>query len=65
MKGIFHIISMRGPIKYLIVSILVTEIGWNGLRIEFLMNVEVGHFMAHVIKFKRDRLPTRFKSGFQ
>ena len=62
MKGLFHIISMRGPIKYLILLILVTEIGWNWLRIEFLMNIEVGHFMALVIKFMGDRLPTRFKS---
>ena len=31
----------------------------------FLMNGEVGHFMVRVINFERDRLPTRFKSGFQ
>ena len=38
-----------------------------GLAWEFtvLINIEVGHFMAHVINFERDRLPTQFKGGFQ
>ena len=29
------------------------------------MNSEVSHFMVRVINFESDRLPTRFKSGFQ
>ena len=37
---------------------LVPEFGWTGLRIDFLMNSVVDHFMARVINFERDRLPT-------
>ena len=65
MKGIFHKISMRGPRYYLILLILVAKIGWTRLRIDFLMNSEVSHFMVCVVSFERDRLPTHFKCGCQ
>ena len=46
---------MRGPSQYLFLSIVVAEIGWTGLRIDFLINSEVGHFMACVINVERER----------
>ena len=49
-------------VRFFWVLILVGEISWTGLRIDFLMNSEVDHFMAHVIKFERDWL---LKSSFQ
>ena len=59
----FHKISMRGPRYYLILLILVAEIGWTRLKIDFLMNSKISHFMVLVVNFERDRLPTYFKSA--
>ena len=49
----------------MILSILVVELAGLGWEFTFLINIEVGHFMAHVINFERDRLPAQFKGGFQ
>ena len=64
MKGIFQKISMRGSIYYCILLILVAKICSTGLRIDFLMNSEVGHFMVHVINFERDSFLHNLKVAF-
>ena len=57
MNGVQYVIKslLKRTYIILVLSILVAETGWTGVRIDFLMNSEFSHFMAHVANKYRGR----------